>query len=770
MPIEIDTFVQRLDEKTRAATQEAWKKTYRQFADVLHYDKNKDNTYVSGLWDGSPPMGKTDLEYSNTMQKLKGNILGRLENVTTKKCCSTLEDFSKWLESIWEAVKYENFVFSFRNVLAVEAYKRLSRILNDKEWEIKRTMRDNMDKKMKEIKSKITTIAQKDNCTSMKTIEHMTEKADENINKCVKVSIKELFTCIHHYFQCPGCPEKDCDEEVRNRQFLRDYKGEFERDIWRFMRTLQEEINQSIKNLVVELSSHEDNVKMDKILKRKVRKVIDEAKLLTKKKKKKLFDDMWETETEEIIRKFPQKKTSENHIKTTVQNTIKASLGPDDFRYIQKKADTSNEIGDKDFTFKQEHVNGGQKLAPYALRCLRRSTETLVKRAGQHYRKIEKGRKFEQKHAETLFKDIQNRIERIKQDGIETTLDYKVDLMMHIGELAVRDFSLNQKAYEEYRCPRRLLRKKRDAYYDVFLIATGSGNPAVEFGNIICKVTEENLEDRVTCTGLLNTLRIYVGDIFRSAESLITSSVADMIEGRFREHTLSLITLETMMKDTIRKKCISCLEEKDRLQCIAKAKLQTVIEEMKDATEKTLRSNCNNKDFIGTLFSAMNGLRKPHNDIEAYKMLTINDKVQFAETLITQLTGPIYEQLQNKIDLWDVARIIERKGFTEFAYKEIVGCLTCRMKYGRKLIDRSRNYEILLEIPAESTEGKYLRSHNCKAGNAPVTYNVKIRENYFNARRWLNWDDEIDVTDADSYLYGHDEQSVLSHCDFLNKI
>ena len=42
MPIEIDSFVQLLDEKTRAAAQEAWKKKYTRFSEVLHYDKNKD--------------------------------------------------------------------------------------------------------------------------------------------------------------------------------------------------------------------------------------------------------------------------------------------------------------------------------------------------------------------------------------------------------------------------------------------------------------------------------------------------------------------------------------------------------------------------------------------------------------------------------------------------------------------------------------------------------------------------------------------------------
>ena len=175
MPIEIDTFVKLLDEKTRAAAQEAWKKKFTRFTDVLHYNKNEDNTYVCGLWDGNPPMGKTAIEYSDTMQRLKRNILEKLESVAQKKHCTTLKDFSRWLEVIWEAVKYENFVFIFRNVLAVEAYTRLSRILNDREGEIKTTMRKNMEKKKKEFKDKLLT--EKDTNRVRNTIDIINEKA-----------------------------------------------------------------------------------------------------------------------------------------------------------------------------------------------------------------------------------------------------------------------------------------------------------------------------------------------------------------------------------------------------------------------------------------------------------------------------------------------------------------------------------------------------------------------------------------------------------------
>ena len=149
---EIDAFVELLNEKTRVAADEAGEPKYQRFTDTLHYDSNTDNTYLCHLWVGTPPMGKPDREYSHATQRLKTKILERVKHVTEVKGCSTLDDFSKWLEEIWETVKYENFVFNFRNVLAMETYKRLSEIFNDKQWEIKKDMRQSIELTKKQIK------------------------------------------------------------------------------------------------------------------------------------------------------------------------------------------------------------------------------------------------------------------------------------------------------------------------------------------------------------------------------------------------------------------------------------------------------------------------------------------------------------------------------------------------------------------------------------------------------------------------------------------
>ena len=751
MPVEIDTFVQLLDEKTRAAAQEAFHRKYKRFADVLHYNKNEDNTYVCGLWDGTPPMGKTNKEYSRTMHRLKGKIFERLETVVRKKHCSTLEDFSKWLKSIWEAVKYENFVFSFRNVLAVEAYKSLSRILNDKEWEIKKMMRVSMDKKKKEIKDKLTT--QKDNSKMMDTIENMTKETLEKI----KGRIQNLLSCIRHYFHCPGCQE--CSEEVRNRQFLRDYKGEFEHDIWRFMQSLEEEMNQTAKNITVELSSHKDSAMMDEILKQKVEHAIGNTKSQSclETDKDTIFDEMWKTETEEILSKMHQRMTSDNFIKTTVEKTIRESLGPEYFIYNKKKADNSHKFHDQGFIIKKCHVNGGTRVIPNTLRQLKKVTELILKNTSAHYIKVEKGREFEAKHAETLFKDILNRIDQGKVTRsdylldstpnytflrtlarltrVDTTLDYKVDVMMHIEELAVRNFIWNQKVYEENRCPVILLERKRDAYHEIFLIATGKEDPAVGFSRIILKLIQENLEDRMTCTELLSILRKEQGNVFKRAEVLEHHSLCTRWSQSGRmTYRLSIAKYKEMIKETITQKSIACFEDGDCLKIYAQSTLGTIISELNDTIQKTVRGKCKSKHFIGTMFSNMNGLKKPHNDIEAYKMLQVEDKKQFTCTLIAQLKGPIRQQLKKEIASWNIAKAIEKKGLTEFVFNEVIGCLFCKVQQEGvfKVLDRDRTYSYLRSVTVDDffhqdgQKGLQLKIHNCNESEGTGTEDVFI--------------------------------------------
>ena len=457
MPIEIDAFVKLLDEKTQTAAEEAGEQNYTRFTDTLHYDHNTDNTYLCHLWVGTPPMGKANREYSYTTQRLKTKILERVKHVTEvtkEKGCSTLVDFSKWLQEIWKAVKYENFVFSFRNVLAMETYKRISKIFNDKQWKIKKNMRQSMELTKKQIKDETLTKPEKGN--DRLKIQNMKKKADQDVNS----NTHTLLESIMHYFKCSGCTE--CSPEVRNRHFLKDYRSGFEHDIGRFGETLKEEMNQSVENLRVELAASIElnrlSSQMDTLIKKEVQELIEKmmSQSLAEVNTRESFDGLWTNVEEEILKKINPKE-KQVYIKASVQSVITNLLGPDVHRYHRKKSGSRIKIAVKVFVVKDSHMTRGN------LTRLRERTETFIEQANAYCRTVTEDKQYEAKDSEMLFNDILSRIKQLKEEGIDTSLDYKVDLMIYMEELAVRIFTWNQNKYEEQNGPFQpsLRRKKK---------------------------------------------------------------------------------------------------------------------------------------------------------------------------------------------------------------------------------------------------------------------------------------------------------------------
>ena len=155
---EIDTFVRDLNAKTLAAAKDTDQSDqYKRFTDILKYDPSNDNTYVPGLWDGTPPMGKTKAYYSQTMQQLRSHIITTTMNmqINAQKELSTFDDFAKRLHEVWDAIKHEDFVLSFKNALAVEAHKKLTRVFDQEQWTIKRKIREMMQEEVNIIENEV---------------------------------------------------------------------------------------------------------------------------------------------------------------------------------------------------------------------------------------------------------------------------------------------------------------------------------------------------------------------------------------------------------------------------------------------------------------------------------------------------------------------------------------------------------------------------------------------------------------------------------------
>ena len=332
---EIEAFVRDLNAKTLAAAKDVDQSDrYTKFTDVLHYDPTTDNTYVPGLWDGTLPMGKTNSHYSKTMAKLKSDIaacIAKMEKEKRKGMC-TFADLTKRLDELWTAIKFENFVLSFKNVLAVEAHRKLSKVFDDEQWDMKREVRDMIQREEHVIENEI-----KGGSTNRNVRQRINTSQQELID-CVLLKIAEVEKRILHYFQCNGC--KDCDAEVTNRHLLANNEKEFKDEVRHLQRTLVREIEDAMEDLEIRMRTdkriHELSTSMDGILKSKVQEAIRNRKGqdLSGQKIEEIFEDIWAEAAGDVLKSSKQAEKEES-IEANVQITVRNLLGSDAHLYLQ---------------------------------------------------------------------------------------------------------------------------------------------------------------------------------------------------------------------------------------------------------------------------------------------------------------------------------------------------------------------------------------------------------------------------------------------------
>ncbi|KAG6926568.1 up-regulator of cell proliferation-like, partial [Chelydra serpentina] len=133
-------LLEQLDEMTKAAAR--MEKLHKEvtFSDMMDYDPEKHNWYIPGLWHGVPPMAPVHLGYSESVGELKKHLFQWIRIHSVEIAPKNIPQFTEWVKSLWNALKHENFCFSFRNPLATEAYNQVSAKFSELEWEFKKEM------------------------------------------------------------------------------------------------------------------------------------------------------------------------------------------------------------------------------------------------------------------------------------------------------------------------------------------------------------------------------------------------------------------------------------------------------------------------------------------------------------------------------------------------------------------------------------------------------------------------------------------------------
>ncbi|XP_071948955.1 interferon-induced very large GTPase 1-like [Antedon mediterranea] len=105
-----------------AAHAENCSERYKSFSDVITFQEHKHIMYISSLWQGDPPMAPPNPGYSKCILQVKKQIVEIMKNSEPK----SIPNFITLLSDLWKAILCQDFVFSFRNSLDIQAFNALN--------------------------------------------------------------------------------------------------------------------------------------------------------------------------------------------------------------------------------------------------------------------------------------------------------------------------------------------------------------------------------------------------------------------------------------------------------------------------------------------------------------------------------------------------------------------------------------------------------------------------------------------------------------------
>ncbi|XP_035392443.1 interferon-induced very large GTPase 1 isoform X2 [Electrophorus electricus] len=449
-------LLEQLNEMTEAAAKMEDKDDYKKFTDVLEYDSETGNWYIPGLWHGNPPMAPVNAGYSEAIYDFKKNLIGVLKNCEYMTQGNSITEFLEWTKSLWNAVKYENFIFSFRNSLVADAYMKLCTEFNKWEWCFRKCMYNWLT----------TTETTMSNFQIMKTkfentdIQDYLQKMKQEASLELDRGEKTILDNLAGYF-----------EQTEGHVYLVErYREDFKNSAKCLRRELQNSVLTELKS-IFDIRRGMD--KLDKIKKthtemmeQKVLNLVEEFKKDKSSKSdeelEKIFEGIWQQTLNELSFEGLQKKDIFSLVLGELRENLKQKGSS-----LQEKINKVKleQCGDGHFNMKEKGLFNKVKGLFYAenTRNIQEMANNLIVACSQFV--MEKVNKKCDYH-ETYIQEILNMTdERLKTNkNLGFTQNFELDLKLHICGFAARKFMEMHDSYIKDNDPRRCLEQFKHKY------------------------------------------------------------------------------------------------------------------------------------------------------------------------------------------------------------------------------------------------------------------------------------------------------------------
>ncbi|XP_040214319.1 interferon-induced very large GTPase 1-like [Rana temporaria] len=440
-------FLEQLNELTTIAAKTEKRSDVTCFSDIIYCDLEAHSCYIPGLWHGIPPMASINMGYSETVQELKESIINTLQSMPGKP--QTILEFTEWLKSLWNAVKHEKFIFSFRNRLVTEAYNQLCMEYSDWEWRFQKGVHHWM------IKTETLIY----NLSSDKLGETWNTILNE-IKQLLDNEERNMLQSLENYFE----------RDYNNAHLLDMFRGDFFRSVNFLGKELENTlIDKCEKTMRIQREKFEIQAMQEKYINMtevKVAEIMEEKRRNTNdispEQLEGEFDMMWKSALDTLR----LSKLERQNIEQIIIQQLKQDMKHDE--QALKKLDniTSFAAYEKEFKIDEEHQLSQSREE---LTLMQNLACSLLHECNHYVSKCANTREnFNEILSQELLKIINRSLNNQEDRHFSMTIDFNMDLKLHILGSAAPEFQKMHNDFVQRNDPRSCLEKLKPEYFSIF--------------------------------------------------------------------------------------------------------------------------------------------------------------------------------------------------------------------------------------------------------------------------------------------------------------
>ncbi|KAM4697660.1 interferon-induced very large GTPase 1-like, partial [Rhinophrynus dorsalis] len=456
-------LLDQLNEMTKVAAKMEKKIGITAFSDIMEYDLEKDNWYIPGLWYGVPPMASVNSGYSEHVYTLKKYLFEVIKNHLGIQHPQDVCSFIVWLKSLWNAVKHEKFIFSFKNSLVAEAYDKLCIRYSEWEWDFRKQIHSWLIKTQNTIKN-----LSEDNL-QLKTLESFRQEAHEMLGK-EEVNMIHL---VEEYFE----------SKAENVHLIVKYREEFSRSVNCLRKELENMIFTKFEEAIrikkgkYQIQGIQNTYQntIEENVSRLLRRCLKKKRVLSDREVEDEFEKMWRRTLEELP-KSQLKKRNIGHEMLQLLKRDMANKGS----LINEKLLSAKCLADyakNDFQMDQKYIDiiwNPMKLIQeyFTQTCHKQIQDLAIKLIGRCNDyvagKINEREDYDETYCQELINIVNKRLTDDDVGKLPIAPIFELDLKIYILGTAAPKFEKMHKKYLKDNDPKRTLENLKPHYLTSF--------------------------------------------------------------------------------------------------------------------------------------------------------------------------------------------------------------------------------------------------------------------------------------------------------------